>query len=444
MGQKNSYNIVEDQQLPSQQPAPQDSSNYEMNSAGEQKYDSDKGHQSSKIVQKNSNINYKELLAKIEESQLEEAIALSAALDTSQTKQATAQEQEEIQEAIGLVEAVEVLEKNGEQIDWELNLKYFANACSSSSKQQDDEKDELKAALERISVLEAKLAAAQLSQGFFDVGVDFVEFGESGWHCQSCTKWNEDSHTQECSVCHMGREETDCPICLDTISGGDLFVVSMCNHHFHRECAKQSVLADMNCNNVPIQCPVCKTSKCEQCGFVVGSGPDEEGGNCCMFNQRDIKDLLDNNDYERYLNIEVRETCKTYQYFYCPGVNCGQYYDVEQEQQQVACPYCEFTVCLECGVPWHEGSTCKKYQQWQKENKQGDTKFEEKKLSGFLLAVNKQFIFELVIRFGSCLISKRSFESIWLKIWLLRWWWECRQQWGLWQLGALQQVLPIS
>merc|ERR1719173_186317 len=43
----------------------------------------------------------------------------------------------------------------------------------------------------------------------------------------------------------------------------------------------------------------------------------------------------------------------------------------------MTCPKCDMKFCFNCKTSdWHPGTTCEKFQQWKKENSQGDTKFE--------------------------------------------------------------------
>jgi len=61
---------------------------------------------------------------------------------------------------------------------------------------------------------------------------------------------------------------------------------------------------------------------------------------------------------------------------YCPDTKCGAPIVAEAAEPKISCPYCKESFCLECKVPWHEGSTCEKYQEWKRENGEGDVAFE--------------------------------------------------------------------
>eukprot|EP01025_Chloroclados_australasicus_P039870 TRINITY_DN4150_c0_g1_i8.p2 TRINITY_DN4150_c0_g1~~TRINITY_DN4150_c0_g1_i8.p2 ORF type:complete len:400 (-),score=39.49 TRINITY_DN4150_c0_g1_i8:2003-3202(-) len=303
-------------------------------------------------------------------------------------------EAQEIEEAVSMVEALQIVDKDEPQ------EKKHQNEQNLEERAPYD----LEEALERIRILEETLAlytedqtAAQKYQNANPVQFpnmeerNFTDFlntqagnsqasssqqsdAHNCWQCQVCRYFNTDNDSNNCEVCCSGRNGTDCPICMEQIDLNDLFIAEMCGHQFHKECAKETILTDMRQNLVPICCPQCKASQCAQCVYVHPQNQKE----CCIVQQSQVRSLLDTRDYERYLTIEIKETCKSFNFFQCPvKVECGNYYEIDEDQERFDCPGCKFSFCLPCGVPYHQGLTCAQYQNWRKENSQVDEKFEE-------------------------------------------------------------------
>ncbi|KAL6761938.1 hypothetical protein V8C86DRAFT_3023611 [Haematococcus lacustris] len=75
--------------------------------------------------------------------------------------------------------------------------------------------------------------------------------------------------------------------------------------------------------------------------------------------------------YEAYLRAEALRAAHSQGLFkLCP--KCGEGVELEPQQVRLTCPSCRADQCISCGVDWHTGSTCEKYQEWQKENAGAD------------------------------------------------------------------------
>ncbi|GAM29242.1 hypothetical protein SAMD00019534_124180 [Acytostelium subglobosum LB1] len=61
----------------------------------------------------------------------------------------------------------------------------------------------------------------------------------------------------------------------------------------------------------------------------------------------------------------------------CTTPNCEYAFINEGDVARFECPKCKKVQCLKCKTAYHEGTSCEKYQQWLKENGQGDTLFEK-------------------------------------------------------------------
>eukprot|EP01023_Acetabularia_acetabulum_P013556 TRINITY_DN16516_c0_g1_i1.p1 TRINITY_DN16516_c0_g1~~TRINITY_DN16516_c0_g1_i1.p1 ORF type:complete len:388 (-),score=44.55 TRINITY_DN16516_c0_g1_i1:142-1305(-) len=204
---------------------------------------------------------------------------------------------------------------------------------------------------------------------------------QSGWTCKFCTLKN--GNTQNwCTACAHAKNEVfittsqqtgTCPSCFEEIRLVDQFQVKRCGHVMCQECAKNYVTTEIRSNNIPIPCMVCKVEQCQLCSMA---GPsDEDIKQCCKLSQQDVKEVLEEQEFERYLKLEGKECVRNLEFFTCPGTDCGGAYEVEDGMIYFKCPECEFEFCVQCGVEWHKGSTCKKYQQWRKENEVADDRF---------------------------------------------------------------------
>ena len=57
------------------------------------------------------------------------------------------------------------------------------------------------------------------------------------------------------------QENMLCQICYDTIYIEDMAVMENCDHVYHKECLRDNLAADVENNNFPLICPICKSEK---------------------------------------------------------------------------------------------------------------------------------------------------------------------------------------
>eukprot|EP01023_Acetabularia_acetabulum_P037482 TRINITY_DN35569_c0_g1_i1.p1 TRINITY_DN35569_c0_g1~~TRINITY_DN35569_c0_g1_i1.p1 ORF type:complete len:342 (-),score=40.28 TRINITY_DN35569_c0_g1_i1:639-1664(-) len=210
------------------------------------------------------------------------------------------------------------------------------------------------------------------------------------WTCQCCTFKNLCCWDQ-CSVCghvrgnliprHRPQQGGKCPSCFEEIRLVDQFQVKCCAHTMCRDCASNYVNTEMRSNNIPIPCMVCKVDQCEMCRIGLEVVDDSGLKQCCKLSQQDVQQLLQGQEFERYLSLEGKQSVRNLQFFTCPGQDCGQAFEVDPQQIYFRCPECVFEFCLQCGVDWHKGSNCENYQKWRKDNEDGDDKFKQMKKS---------------------------------------------------------------
>jgi DNA-directed RNA polymerase subunit RPC12/RpoP len=54
------------------------------------------------------------------------------------------------------------------------------------------------------------------------------------------------------------------------------------------------------------------------------------------------------------------------QYIACLNAKCGHHFSIEDcnkktsRKKKIACPYCEYELCIDCNRPWHPRSGCDK------------------------------------------------------------------------------------
>jgi DNA-directed RNA polymerase subunit RPC12/RpoP len=53
-------------------------------------------------------------------------------------------------------------------------------------------------------------------------------------------------------------------------------------------------------------------------------------------------------------------------YIACLNKRCGRHFSIEDchekssGKKKIACPYCEYELCVDCNRPWHAGTKCDK------------------------------------------------------------------------------------
>ncbi|KTF93210.1 hypothetical protein cypCar_00011230 [Cyprinus carpio] len=107
-------------------------------------------------------------------------------------------------------------------------------------------------------------------------------------------------------------DELDCAICFCTIMPGEGAVLRECLHSFCRECLKETVL---NCTDAEVACPY-----------------RDDAYSCnCKLQDREIRSLLSQDEYQKFLETEVehrrvRRSENRYTAIH-KGMNCKEYQD---------------------------------------------------------------------------------------------------------------------
>jgi len=114
-----------------------------------------------------------------------------------------------------------------------------------------------------------------------------------------------------------------CPICIETLSREDVFIVSTCLHEFCRPCIAEHINTQISAQCFPILCPCCNRTD-----------PD------CELSQQDLSILLETEDYERYLRSTLSlHISQTPSILSCPQPDCQGAAEVIPPETNFICPW---------------------------------------------------------------------------------------------------------
>lgn len=183
--------------------------------------------------------------------------------------------------------------------------------------------------------------------------------------------------------CHQ--EKFDCPICQDTCPIDDVFEITLCNHKLCLACARQLVQQDLKSGQFPLVCPMCKANPCKNCPCQTGKQANADNPNekFCELLDNDLDLVLEGDEKARYNRIQmdfVSNSCA--EYIHCPNEDCRQIFWAEPNETDSTCLKCGHRFCAKCLVDWHDGYTCDQYQDWKKQNDEGDEVFKKMKEEG--------------------------------------------------------------
>ncbi|CAB3997178.1 ranBP-type and C3HC4-type zinc finger-containing 1 isoform X2 [Paramuricea clavata] len=149
------------------------------------------------------------------------------------------------------------------------------------------------------------------------------------------------------------QEETECPICFDTIPVGEGVVLRECLHIFCRECLAEHIKASQE---PEVQCPYDNGDF--QCHDVITN--------------QEIQELLNNEDFQKYLqrSLATAESQEANS-FHCQTPNCHGWCIYDDEVNDFDCPVCQQRNCLTCKAI-HSPVNCKEYQDDLKRNAAND------------------------------------------------------------------------
>lgn len=151
-----------------------------------------------------------------------------------------------------------------------------------------------------------------------------------------------------------------CCICRnDEVHIEDKFDLEHQNHCICRDCARSYMEAKISDRNFPIKCLF------EDCDYIL---PDTK----CF-------EVLPEDHQEIYLELSSRPNADP-QFRQCPVPNCSGFDLPDPNSNDCVCAKCSHHWCCQCQVDLetsqHQGITCERYQQWKKENDQGDEAME--------------------------------------------------------------------
>lgn len=137
-----------------------------------------------------------------------------------------------------------------------------------------------------------------------------------------------------------------CEICLDLIEQEGLMPLEKCGHIYHDKCVSAYLRSELKDKKYPLKCP---NDKCKK-EIVIA----------------DLKDLLEDSEVMSYLDYAFKRGLEANpDYSYCPTPDCAYVFiwdKNEEDANDFTCPICEEHYCLNCRCIYHDGKTCKEYQ----------------------------------------------------------------------------------
>lgn len=159
-----------------------------------------------------------------------------------------------------------------------------------------------------------------------------------------------------------------CPICISDYPLDNTFHIDGCNHEICRECATSYIQTALEEHVFPCLCPCCKAEN------NLAQSPRE-------IPQQKILSVLSPENQAAWLELERDQTIASSEkikFVYCRNPDCGRptmagTMKEADGLERVTCPYCYHKWCARCDTQtWHEGITCKDYQEWKQANGQAN------------------------------------------------------------------------
>jgi hypothetical protein len=152
----------------------------------------------------------------------------------------------------------------------------------------------------------------------------------------------------------------ECPVCMDTHSMEDVFIVDGCEHEICRFAMQKHVDGEVAARNLPIRCPCCPMT----------------GNGVTHLSEHQAKQVLTVEEigwYDRASLAQGTVTCCRCNEPDCDGVaEMAGGWGGNPTRFRCPIPSCAVERCVECAVAWHDGLTCEQYQAWRAENEAGD------------------------------------------------------------------------
>ncbi|CAO2649529.1 Nn.00g069140.m01.CDS01 [Neocucurbitaria sp. VM-36] len=169
-------------------------------------------------------------------------------------------------------------------------------------------------------------------------------------------KKQERPERQECSICATTKSTARSFKVYDSYSACEHFD-GICNLCIRK--LLQTKIAERQFTNPGLGCPF---PKCDHALDFVA-----------------LKKIMSKAAYEEYDNALLKQLLSADEFYIaCLSEECGKYFSIEackngkRSKQKIACPYCEYGICLKCNRPWktHGSGGCDKAKQ--KEDKQSE------------------------------------------------------------------------
>lgn len=154
-------------------------------------------------------------------------------------------------------------------------------------------------------------------------------------------------------------EEFDCPVCFESVTSENKYVVMPCKHTFCLKCVTDHIVGRINNGEIHIKCPE------SGCGTVFPANELFQN----FLTTEELREKYDRNSVNFYTSNHADE-CK-----YCPL--CNATIVINPNKLKIQCPICNKDFCLKCQCKYHDGLSCEDYQKWKKNNDDGDKQFEE-------------------------------------------------------------------
>lgn len=136
--------------------------------------------------------------------------------------------------------------------------------------------------------------------------------------------------------------ETNCEICLESLSSKEFIAFDQCPHVYHRECIHEFVQEAVKSKRSEIKCP---------------------NLNCTAnLTTKDIEEIIDGEALDNYLQnqLDLYISANQKDISYCPTPGCN-YAFIHDGQPEFSCLKCSSHYCLDCRVQYHVGQSCLDY-----------------------------------------------------------------------------------
>lgn len=155
-------------------------------------------------------------------------------------------------------------------------------------------------------------------------------------------------------------QKMNCGICLDETPIEDIYIMDECEHKFCKSCLCDYIKIKIkNGETDGILCPVLTCRREIQI--------------------REMTHLVSKEDMKKYEEFSLKKALSQMPNItYCPNILCNDAIQViGNENHVMKCPSCKIIFCINCKVEYHEGMTCKEYEEWKVKSKESEKIYKE-------------------------------------------------------------------